>query len=206
MQSSLLSLLVHGVFLFLLIYRLPVHAKLLKPSDLLQGSRGTSTELLYLSRQGQQEHVTPHPDHSRKPTSLQAPRFNAKQIKPEIPSATDPAKAANDLARNDPMRAGSPLGSLSNGPTVGYVVQPALPIVGPDVPRSSIPAGVEGSVIVEVTIDTQGNVTATRVLQSLGAEVDDKVVATLHTWRFRPATTDGVASISKQDVYFHFPS
>lgn len=85
-------------------------------------------------------------------------------------------------------------------------MQPALPIVGPDVPRSSLPPGIEGSVVVEVTIDTQGNVTATRVLQSLGPEVDDKVIATLHTWRFRPATTDGVASVSKQDVYFHFPS
>jgi protein TonB len=104
------------------------------------------------------------------------------------------------------MRAGSPYGSLRDGPSVGLVIQPALPIVGPDVPRSSLPPGIEGDVIVEVTIDTQGNVAGTRVLKSLGPEVDDKVVATLHAWRFRPATTDGVASVSKQDVYFHFPS
>ncbi len=60
--------------------------------------------------------------------------------------------------------------------------------------------------IVEVTIDTQGNVTETRVLQSLQQEIDDKVIATLRNWRFRPATVDGVAISSRQDVHFHFPS
>jgi TonB family protein len=114
------------------------------------------------------------------------------------------AQVANPVA--EPLQAGSPQGSLPDGPTVGFVREPALPIVGPDVPRASLPAGIQGDVIVEITIDTQGNVAETRVLQSLGPEVDEKVVATLHTWHFRPATTDGVANVSKQDVHFHFPS
>jgi protein TonB len=172
-----------------------------RPSDLLLGTQGTSTELLYLSRQGLQDRVSSHPNSTRKRTPPSVPAFNAKRL-------TLPPKTADDqaTAANDPMRAGSPYGSLRDGPSVGLVIQPALPIVGPDVPRSSLPPGIEGDVIVEVTIDTQGNVAGTRVLKSLGPEVDDKVVATLHAWRFRPATTDGVASVSKQDVYFHFPS
>ena len=61
-------------------------------------------------------------------------------------------------------------------------------------------------VIVEVTIDDQGNVTETRLLQSLQEDIDVKVIATLRNWRFKPATLDGTAISSRQDVHFHFPS
>ena len=67
-------------------------------------------------------------------------------------------------------RAGTPSGSLAQGPGSGIEAKPALPLVFPD------PAiypwqlkGLQGDVIVEVTIDEQGNVTETRVLQSLQA-------------------------------------
>jgi protein TonB len=59
---------------------------------------------------------------------------------------------------------------------------------------------------VEVTIDAQGNVTDTRVLQSLQQDIDEKIVATLRGWRFEPATVDGAPISSRQDVHFHFPS
>jgi hypothetical protein len=42
------------------------------------------------------------------------------------------------------------------------------------------------------------------VLQSLGAAIDNKVLAALENWHFRPATRNGVAIPSKQDVYYHF--
>ena len=63
----------------------------------------------------------------------------------------------------------------------------------------------QGDIIVEVTIDEQGNVTAMRILQSLNQDIDEKVLATLRDWRFRPASMDGVAISSRQDVHFHFP-
>jgi len=66
--------------------------------------------------------------------------------------------------------------------------------------------GLQGDVIVEVTIDEQGSVTETRILQSLQQDIDAKVLATLRNWRFKPATVDGVAISSRQDVHFHFPS
>ena len=60
--------------------------------------------------------------------------------------------------------------------------------------------------VVEVTIDAQGNVTETKVLQPFGYGIEDKVLAVLRNWRFRQATMDGVPIPSQQDVYFHFPS
>jgi hypothetical protein len=49
-------------------------------------------------------------------------------------------------------------------------------------------------------------VTDTRVLQSLQQDIDEKIVATLRGWRFKPATVDGAPICSRQDVHFHFPS
>jgi protein TonB len=88
----------------------------------------------------------------------------------------------------------------------GYEARPAFPITFPDPPRSDLPDGVNGDVVVEVTIDSQGNVAETKVLRSLGNGVDEKVLATLRNWRFTPATMNGVAIASRQDVHFHFPS
>ena len=189
--SALLSAAGHGLFLLALVYW-PLHASFVKPSDLRFGHGAVVTELVYAPPLELRDSTTPR---------AVAPRL--PRPRPLVKTTTD-ARAANPVA--NPLQAGSEQGSLPDGPTVGFVREPALPVIGPDVPRSSLPAGIQGDVIVEITIDTQGNVAETRVLQSLGPEVDDKVVATLHTWHFRPATTDGVANVSKQDVHFHFPS
>jgi TonB family protein len=104
-------------------------------------------------------------------------------------------------------RAGSPFGSQYDGITVGHEVKPALPVSGdrPSVSRSELPNGVQGDVIVEITIDVQGNVVQTKLLKTIGYGIDQKVLATLQTWHFTPAMQDGVAIPSQQDVYFHFP-
>jgi len=82
-----------------------------------------------------------------------------------------------------------------------------LPIVFPEplISRSDIPAGVEGDVIVEVTIDAQGKVVGTKILASLNYGIEEKVLAALQNWRFRPATMDGVPVPSQHNVYFHYP-
>jgi TonB family protein len=102
---------------------------------------------------------------------------------------------------------GSAYGSMMEG-AVGTEVRPALPEVfpDPDVDRASLPASLQGNVVVEITIDERGNVVNERLLNGLDHGVDEKVIATLKTWHFRPATADGVPIASKQDVYFHFPS
>lgn len=102
---------------------------------------------------------------------------------------------------------GSAYGSMMEG-AVGTEVRPALPEVfpDPDVDRASLPATVQGSVVVEITIDERGNVVEERLLTGVDHGVDEKVIAALKNWHFRPATADGVPIPSKQDVYFHFPS
>jgi periplasmic protein TonB len=104
--------------------------------------------------------------------------------------------------------AGSEQGSGYDGPVNGDEVKPALPVAFQDlkIPRSELPTGVQGDVVVEITIDAQGAVVEEKLLQGLGHGVDERVIAVLRDWHFHPATRNGVAIPSKHDVHFHFPS
>jgi periplasmic protein TonB len=121
-------------------------------------------------------------------------------------------KRANVLEEPDKTpnqaEAGSENGSAYDGLASGDDVKPALPIAFQDLKiyRSELPSGIQGDVIVEITIDTQGAVVEERLLQGLGHGLDDRVIAVLRDWRFHPATRNGVAIPSKHDVHFHFPS
>ena len=120
-------------------------------------------------------------------------------------------KRTNVLEAEKPANsaeAGSELGSAYGGPTSGEEVKPALPAAFHDLKiyRSELPSGVQGDVIVEVTIDAQGAVVEEKLLQGLGHGVDERVIAVLRDWRFHPATRNGVAVPSKYDMHFHFPS
>jgi len=128
------------------------------------------------------------------------------------PNKTKLRKRANLLEEADKTpkqaEAGSENGSGYDGLASGDEVKPALPIAFQDLKiyRSELPSGIQGDVIVEITIDTQGAVVEERLLQGLGHDVDDRVIAVLRDWRFHPATRNGVAIPSKHDVHFHFPS
>jgi len=108
----------------------------------------------------------------------------------------------------DEAEIGSRRGSALDGPAFGDEVKPALPLdfQEPRIHRSELPTGLQGDVIVEITIDEQGKVIQERLLQGLGHGIDEKVIAAVHDWHFRPATRNGVAIPSKHDVHFHFPS
>lgn len=103
---------------------------------------------------------------------------------------------------------GSKLGSALDGPAYGDEVKPALPIsfAEPRISRWELPRGLQGDVVVEVTIDSQGSVVDEKLLQGLGPGIDEKVMAAVREWRFRPAMRNGVPVPSKHDVHFHFPS
>ena len=181
--ARLVSFAVHGAIIFALFHRPPIFVK---PSLVAWGMRGRSDEIIYFAR-GEESPVT-----ARK---LLLPR--TVKHRPPKPTPQPP----------DALRAGSPNGSLFHGPGVGSEAQPALPLVFPDpVIYPWQLANLKGDVIVEVTIDMQGNVTDTHLLQGLKQDIDEKVVATLKGWHFKPATVDGVAISSRQDVHFHFPS
>ena len=183
--SLLVSFVVHCVIVFLCLYRPPIFVH---PSAVAWGMHGSSENLVYFPRSAAISKAETKKLHLRK-------KSKRKQIEPPPENTMEAA------------RAGAPNGSLSTGPNSGIEATPALPLIFPD--PEIYPwqlKGIQGDVIVEVTIDDKGNVTDTRLLQSLKGDIDNKVIATLRNWRFKPALVDGVAISSRQDVHFHFPS
>jgi periplasmic protein TonB len=139
------------------------------------------------------------------------PLVVARKQKPKAEVAravegTESDSAKLTAAAPAPVRAGNPNGRLLQGPGSSRETRIALPVVGPQPPisPSDLPMGNNGDVIVEITIDEQGNVVKTAVLKGIRNDLDQKVIATLQGWRFKPATQDGVPIPSQQDVYFHF--
>ncbi len=144
--------------------------------------------------------------------SSEMPRLAVKSRTPAAPPRK-PKTAQTDEPRKDAefssrmANAGSRFGSLEQGPYDGRDVRPAYPIVFPDPPIPHwLSASVSGDVVVEVTIDPQGNVTDYRLLQGVRDDINQKVITTVTNWRFNPATIDGVRVTSKEDMHFHFPS
>ena len=133
----------------------------------------------------------------------------AKSVKRDLPQpkiGTDTETTTPGQEAAQVHAAGSPLGTVLEGPVTGEEVRPALPVVSPDPAVAAVELnGLQGDVVVEVTIDEQGNIVQKVVIQSLAPAIDGKVLEALENWRFRPATRNGVAIPSKQDVYYHFP-
>lgn len=182
--SLLVSFVVHCAIVFFWLDRAPIFVQ---PSSVAWGLHGQSDNLIYFPR----------------PDTEPVAKTHRLQLKTKHQTTKEPPKNTMESAR-----AGAPGGSLFSGPATGIEAKPALPLVFPDpvVYPGQLAKGVQGDVVVEVTIDEQGNVTETRILQSLQQDIDEKIISTLKGWRFRPATVDGLAISSRQDVHFHFPS
>ena len=139
------------------------------------------------------------------------PRHSSKprqQLKPPT-VAPEPQPIAVDAESGDHnSKAGSPLGTMIDGPITGHEVHVAYPVVYPDPPveRAELPRDLTGDVVIEVTIDSQGTVVETKIVQAIGHGIDEKIEATLRRWRYQPATPDGTPVASRHDVHFHFPS
>lgn len=198
--ALMVSAMAHGAALVFLCWR---PAIFVKPQLIAHGQGGAATPVsvtLYLPRNTQ----TAAPEQASL-LSVPAPARKTQTTKLR--------KRSNPLESNKPaesVEAGSREGSAFEGPAEGEEVMPAIPLPGsfadPKVYRWELPAGLQGDVIVEITIDSQGTVVEERLLQGLGHGIDEKVIAALRDWRFRPATRNGIAIPSKHDVHFHFPS
>ncbi|HWX53603.1 MAG TPA: TonB family protein [Verrucomicrobiae bacterium] len=199
--SLLASVALHGtVFLALGIRLGPVFVK---PSLVAHGDKGSAV-LVYSPRQASSDTVTaPLPQKAR----LTLPAREASRPKPDlVPQPQIPnQQMADQQVASTP--AGSPYGSDPAGVFTGDEVRPALPLSFTDlhVSRTELPPGVEGDVIVEITIDSEGLVVEEKLVKTIGYGIDQRVLAALHEWRFRPATRNGVAIPSKHDVHYHFP-
>ncbi len=139
-----------------------------------------------------------------RPTVKQQPQ--ARKKKPEQPPQHQLDARADAGTEN--AKAGSPLGTVVDGPITGHEVHVAYPVVYPDPPvdRTGLPRDLVGDVVIEVTIDSDGNVVQTKIVQSIGHGIDEKIEATLRRWHYQPATLDGTPVASHHDVHFHFPS
>ena len=128
--------------------------------------------------------------------------------KPPKPAPEPPSALADAEAGDHNSHAGSPLGTLIDGPISGHEVHVAYPVVYPDPPvdRAELPRDLVGDVVIEVTIDSTGSVVETKIVQAIGHGIDEKIEATLRRWHYQPATLDGTPVASRHDVHFHFPS
>jgi TonB family protein len=192
--AALLALLYHAAPIFV------------TPSDAQLGIPGSagSKSIIYLAPVG--------PEQSRSQTNearLSLKAALARKPKPPTPEPKREAlpAATADNAPTETARGGSPFGRVPGSPLTDEVV-PAFPDVYPDPPvsRDDLPAGVQGDVIVEVTIDSRGEVIETKLLHGIGYGIEQKVLQVLQRWHFHPAMRDGVTIASQHIVHFHYPS
>jgi TonB family protein len=207
------SLLLHALFLGWILH--PPSARVLAPSSVAAGDQGTVLTHLYWPNQPVKDGATNTPnshEHSNAQRQLTwkkshkagkavAPELSASSSKDESQAEANAAKSSAPVAP-----AGMPYGTLAGGAATGDEIRPALPVSATDpvVDPRDLGGHGEGSVIVEITIDDQGDIVQKTVLQSLGPLIDGKVLSALENWHFLPATRNGVAIPSKQDVYYHF--
>ncbi len=176
---------------------------LVQPVEVMAGENGNAIGIVYL----------PVDAAATMSVNEQAHTFRyvrPHKKRPAISHSTAPRTIDDQHSTEVTVRApnaGSRYGSVETGFAVGPDVLPALPVSFPDphVSRSELPPGVAGDVVVEITIDEAGNVVKKKILQTIGYGIDEKVLATLENWRFRPATRFGMPIPSRQDVHFHFP-
>jgi TonB family protein len=202
--TLLLSFAAHVVALVVLTHHTaPVFVM---PSDVLLGTPNSAGHITYLAPVGAEKSAPP----LEKP-KLDLHRDDPKLLalpKPRVPLHENQNGSA-DATLDATANAGSLYGSRVPGaPLTGHEIIPALPQVFPDpvVSHADLPPGVQGDVIVEVTIDEQGNVIELKLIRGIGYGIEERVLATLRQWRFRPASKDGVTIASQHLVTFHYPS
>ena len=83
---------------------------------------------------------------------------------------------------------------------------PAVRISGsePRYPEAARKARIEGSVLLELTIEKDGRVSGGRVIKPLPFGLTEAAVEAVRTWKFKPARTRGRPVRSKQTVRLEF--
>ena len=202
--ALLLSLAVHIVVVLVLAHHSA--PAFIMPSDIALGTPGSSGSVIYLAPTGA-ERVVEVPEEPRfslhaaalKPPSPPKPQMPVHGNKRSTEGATLDATASG----------GSFYGArIPGAPLTGHEIIPAFPQVFPDpaISRADLPAGVQGDVVVEVTIDEHGNVVELKLVRGIGYGIEERVLTTLRQWHFRPASRDGVTIASQHIVTFHYPS
>ncbi|HWZ88465.1 MAG TPA: TonB family protein, partial [Polyangiaceae bacterium] len=107
---------------------------------------------------------------------------------------------------------GSDTGAVPGGSS-GAVVKPAEPtpdapkkpvIVPPELvhfehaeyPPEAVKAGLEGTLVLKLTVDREGNVTKAEIPEPIGSGFDEAAQAAALKFKYKPATRDGVAIVA----------
>ena len=181
----------------------------LSPAWLAYGDSAHTYKLVYLPAAANNDDTPPDSAKLLFPPRISKPKPRPQSQPPKPALDPQQAVATTDAEAGDHnSRAGSPLGTMIEGPITGHEVHVAYPVVYPDPPvaRAELPRDLQGDVVIEVTIDSQGNVVETKIVQAIGHGIDEKIEATLRRWHYQPATLDGTPVASRHDVHFHFPS
>jgi TonB family protein len=181
----------------------------LSPAWLAYGDSTHTYKLVYLPAAANNDDTPPDAAKLLFPPRITKPKPRPQSQPPKpAPEPQQVVATADAEAGDHNSRAGSPLGTMIDGPITGHEVHVAYPVVYPDPPvaRAELPRDLQGDVVIEVTIDSQGNVVETKIVQAIGHGIDEKIEATLRRWHYQPATLDGTPVASRHDVHFHFPS
>ena len=211
------SLALHGAVLAWLLHS-PA-PPLLTASSVAVGQNGSSVTRLYWpsktpddSSHSSSDQATERYKHQRlghEKLTYKTPAQLAKLATPRNPlsrsGAEDNSKTQTLSALGHGAEAGATYGTLYRGPLTGDEVRPALPSAtsDPTVYPWQLPTS-PGNEVIEITIDERGEIVSKTVLQSLGADIDNKCLAALENWHFHPATRNGAPIPSKQDAIFPF--
>jgi len=211
------SLVLHGL-LFAWLLHVP-EPQLLNPTSVALGHEGQLVTRIYFPTATPDDSTTSSPAratevyrHQRLGHEKLILKQNIALAKLPLPQAPLSPSSAEDKSKTPTLSnlghgapAGLPYGSLPGGPVYGDEIRPALPVAtaDPAIYPWQRPDS-EGKVVIEITIDERGEIIRKTVLQSLGPAIDQKCLAALESWHFRPATRNGVPIPSKQDAIFPF--
>jgi TonB family protein len=138
-----------------------------------------------------------------------SPKAAAPKKRPTIAPAPSiqPVIASAPVATAQTAQAQTGLVSQQQLPTQGTGegaddATPALPLFHPHPPiadRSLLPVK-EQDVVVDVAISALGDVTDEKLVRGLGNGLDQVVLDTVRGWHFRPATLNGTAVASMEEI------
>lgn len=193
-SSLAFSLAAHGSLLLVGFFAL--HTRHVRP--VFVASRCCSTTLYWSPNAGiskPKQKTEPHRKH-RAPL----PARSTQPVLASAPIAT-PQRAGAQTGQSTPQQ----LASMGVGASDDNA-EPALPVYrpAPGVPDRSLLPDKEQNIVVEVEISALGDVTGEKLLHGLGNTLDQVVLQTVKGWRFRPATLNGNAVASVEDLVFPF--
>lgn len=190
--SAAASLTCHGLGLAFLLLATRHHLAVLRPMHMAGTPQGQRMLLSY---------SLGSPQPSQASSLVQAPSVHATRPK-LMPSPVKALPLPTAVAPPSETGSGTSGSSALGDGDVRIALPQVHPRPQPDL--TVLPRGTAGDVVVDVTIDDTGKVTATTLVKGLGGAVDTAVMQVLHNWVFTPATRNGQNIASEQEILIHY--